>query len=134
MEEEGRCARPREIPRHHTSKSHFEAVREAPGWEDPNESRAITTGIQQGQRGDRRDVCIKAAGREEVGDARENEMGFVDLEKVYDTVPREMAMATMRWMGVQKQKPGWWKQCMREQKEKLWLDLGCRKSFQLISV
>ena len=27
-------------------------------------------------------------------------MGFVDLEKVYDTVPREMVMATVRWMGV----------------------------------
>ena len=28
------------------------------------------------------------------------EMGFVDVEKAYDIVPREMAMATMRWMGV----------------------------------
>ena len=27
-------------------------------------------------------------------------VGFVDLQKVYDTVPREMAMATVRWMGV----------------------------------
>ena len=27
-------------------------------------------------------------------------VGFVDLEKVYDTVPREMVMATARWMGV----------------------------------
>ncbi|KAI0241971.1 hypothetical protein LSAT2_015443 [Lamellibrachia satsuma] len=27
-------------------------------------------------------------------------VGFVDLEKAYDTVPREMVMATMRWMGV----------------------------------
>ena len=26
--------------------------------------------------------------------------GFVDLEKAYDTVPREMVMAKMRWMGV----------------------------------
>ena len=25
---------------------------------------------------------------------------FVDLEKAYDTVPREMVMATVRWMGV----------------------------------
>ncbi|KAI0209613.1 hypothetical protein LSAT2_005623 [Lamellibrachia satsuma] len=25
---------------------------------------------------------------------------FVDLEKAYDTVPREMMMATVRWMGV----------------------------------
>ena len=29
-------------------------------------------------------------------------MGFVDLEKAFDTEPREMVMATLRWMGVQK--------------------------------
>ena len=27
-------------------------------------------------------------------------MGFVDLENAYYTVPREMVMATVRWMGV----------------------------------
>ena len=27
-------------------------------------------------------------------------MGFVDLERAYDTVPREMVMGTLRWMGV----------------------------------
>ena len=27
-------------------------------------------------------------------------VGFVDLEKAFDTVPREMVMATVRWMGV----------------------------------
>ena len=27
-------------------------------------------------------------------------MGFADLEKPFDTVPREMVMATLRWMGV----------------------------------
>ena len=26
-------------------------------------------------------------------------LGFIDLEKAYDTVPREMVMATLRWMG-----------------------------------
>ena len=50
--EEGRCARPWEIQRHHISKSHHEAAREDPGWEDPKESRARirgrTTGIQKG--------------------------------------------------------------------------------------
>ena len=25
-------------------------------------------------------------------------LGFVDLEKGFDTVPREMVMATLRWM------------------------------------
>ena len=28
-------------------------------------------------------------------------LGFVDLEKAFDTVPREMVMATLWWMGVQ---------------------------------
>ena len=27
-------------------------------------------------------------------------LGFVDLEKAFDTVPSEMVMATLRWMGV----------------------------------
>ena len=27
-------------------------------------------------------------------------LGFVDLENAFDTVPREMVMATLRWMGV----------------------------------
>ena len=27
-------------------------------------------------------------------------LGFVDLEKAYDTVPRKMVMVTLRWMGV----------------------------------
>ena len=27
-------------------------------------------------------------------------LGFVDLEKAFDTLPREMVMATIRWMGV----------------------------------
>ena len=27
-------------------------------------------------------------------------LGFVDSEKAFDTLPREMVMATLRWMGV----------------------------------
>ena len=27
-------------------------------------------------------------------------LGFVDLERAFDTVSREMVMATLRWMGV----------------------------------
>ena len=56
MEEEGRCATPREIPRHYTSKPHYEVARQDPRWEDSKESRTIIgrrkTGIQKGQRGD----------------------------------------------------------------------------------
>ena len=29
-------------------------------------------------------------------------LGFVDLEKAFDTVPRYMVIATLRWMGVPK--------------------------------
>ena len=29
-------------------------------------------------------------------------LGFVDLEKAFDTLPREMVMATLRWNGVPK--------------------------------
>ena len=31
-------------------------------------------------------------------------LGFVDLERAFDTVPREMVMATLRWMEYQKRK------------------------------
>ena len=27
-------------------------------------------------------------------------LGFIDLERAFDTVPSEMVMATLRWMGV----------------------------------
>ena len=27
-------------------------------------------------------------------------LGFVSLEKAFDTVPRELVLATLRWMGV----------------------------------
>ena len=34
-------------------------------------------------------------------------LGFVDLEKAVDTVPREMVMATLRWREYNKRKWGW---------------------------
>ncbi|KAI0241195.1 hypothetical protein LSAT2_000115 [Lamellibrachia satsuma] len=43
-------------------------------------------------------------------------VGFLDLEKAYDTVPREMVKAPIRWMGVPEAEI-----------------MGCRKSFQLTS-
>ena len=55
-----------EIQRHRISKSHHEAAREDPGWEDQKESgariRGRTTGIQKRKRKDLWDVCIKTAG------------------------------------------------------------------------
>ena len=40
------------------------------------EEQKLGEGIQKGQRDDRWDVCIKAAGREEVEDARKNDSGI----------------------------------------------------------
>ena len=80
MEEEGRCARPREIPRHHTFKSHHEAAREDTGWEDPRVEQELGEEQQGFRKGrgttDGMLICIKTAGREEVGDARENGSGI----------------------------------------------------------
>ena len=33
-------------------------------------------------------------------------IGFVDLEKAFDTVSREMVMATLRWLGVPEAEDG----------------------------
>ena len=55
-------------------------------------------------------------------------VGFVDMEKAYDTVPKEMVMATVRWVGVPEAEDRM-VEAMYEQKEELWLDLGCQKSF-----
>ena len=60
-------------------------------------------------------------------------LGFVDLEKAYDAVLREMVMVTCR-----KQKLGWWKGCTRERREEFWLvleefsmDIGLRQGSAL---
>ena len=39
-----------------------------------------------------------AYGREKAGEARGMAVGFVDLEKAYDIVPKEMVMAIVRWV------------------------------------
>ena len=63
--------------------------------------------------------------------------GFVVLKKDYDTVPREMVRATVRWMGVPEAEARMVEEMyksIREQQEELWLDLGYRKRFLLTSV
>ena len=105
MEVEGRCAKPREIPRHHTSKSHHEAAREDPGCEDQKENIEQELGEeQQGFRKGRGTTDGMFALRQMVEKRLEMQermaVGFVNLKKAYDTVPREMVMATARWMGV----------------------------------
>ena len=57
-------------------------------------------------------------------------LGFVDLEKAYDTVLREMVMVTLRWMGVPEAQvrlvEGMYKET-KERKES-WLVLGLLRS------
>ena len=58
--------------------------------------------VQGGERNSRQDVIPETDGREETGGKGSIIMalGFVDPENVFDTLPREMVMATLRLMGV----------------------------------
>ena len=60
--------------------------------------------VQEGKRNSRRDVSCTYVLRQMVEKRLEVQdnmaLGFIDLEKAFDTVPREMVMATLRWMGV----------------------------------
>ena len=58
-----------------------------------------TARIQEGERNSRGDVRPETDGEEEAGGTGSMVLGFVDLEKAFDTVPREMVMATLRWTG-----------------------------------
>ena len=58
-------------------------------------------------------------------------VGFIDLEKAYDTVPREMVTTTVRWMGVPEAEARMVVVICERTKGRVVLDLGCRKSFQL---
>ena len=60
-----------------------------------------TARVQEGERNSRRDVRPATDGREDTGGTGHIALGFVDLDKkAFDTVPREMVMVTLRWMGV----------------------------------
>ena len=63
-----------------------------------------TTRVQEGERNSRRDVRPETDGKEETGDTGQYGSGVVDLEKAFDTVPREKVMATLRWW--EKELPG----------------------------
>ena len=52
-------------------------------------------------------------------------LGFVDLEKAFDTVPREMVMATLRWMGVPEAEV---RTHTRIQQQELWWEKELRRS------
>ena len=60
-----------------------------------------TARVQEGERNSRRDVRPETDMVEKLLEVHGSmALGFVDLEKAFDTVPREMVMATLRWMGV----------------------------------
>ena len=59
-----------------------------------------TARVQEGERNRRRDVRPGTDCREETGGTGQYGSGVRDLENASDTVPREMVMATQRWMGV----------------------------------
>ena len=79
---------------------------------DPGKYRGITLLRQEGDFGEEQQGFRKGRGtadgmyvlRQMVEKRLEVQgsmaLGFVDLEKAFDTVPREMVMATLRWMGV----------------------------------
>ena len=56
---------------------------------------------------------------------------FVDLDKAFDTVPREMVMATLRWMGVPERKWGWLRTRTRRQQQKWWWEKELRRSLRI---
>ena len=68
--------------------------------EEWNVTSRRTARVQEGERNSRRDVRPETDGREQTGGTGQYGSGFVDLEKAFDTVPGEMVMAALRWMGV----------------------------------
>ena len=76
-------------------------------------------------------------------------LGFIDLEKAFDTVPREMVMATLRWTGVPEAevrmvegtyekttaKEWWWEKELRRSLISNWTEAGqCGEPLLFISV
>ena len=58
-------------------------------------------------------------------------LGFVDLEKAFDTVPREMVMATLRWMGVPEAEVKMVEGiCTRRQQQEWWWEKEHRRSLR----
>ena len=55
-------------------------------------------------------------------------LGFVDLEKAYDTVLREMVMATLMWMGLPEAEVMLVEGMYKGMREEFWLVLGYLRS------
>ena len=57
-------------------------------------------------------------------------IGFVDLEKGYDTIPREMTIVTLRWMRSHRRMSGWWRRHMRTRRAGVCVDRECWESLK----
>ena len=58
-------------------------------------------------------------------------MAFVDLEKAFDTLPRKMAMATLRWMGAPESEVGMVEAMYDNTKGRVVLGSGMSNEFQV---
>ena len=59
------------------------------------------------------------------------DLGFVALEKAFDTVPREMVIATLRWMGVPEAEVRMVEgTCTRRQQHEWWWEKELRRSLR----
>ena len=104
MEEERGCEWPRKVQRHHSTQPNTETVGEGFRRNDQEKSRMWLQEEQQGSRKRRGPAdgmyVLRHMVEKRVEVQGSMALGFVDLEKAFDTVPREMVMATLHGMGV----------------------------------
>ena len=55
-------------------------------------------------------------------------IGNIDLEKAYDTITREIVMATLKWMVSHRGRSGWWRGRMRTRRAGCCVDRECQES------
>ena len=103
METERRCTRHREVQRNNSAESYYETTREDSGQEVGERVEPELGEEQLGFRKGRGTTDGMFSLRQLVEKRLEKQghmaLAFVDLEKAFDTVPKRMAMTTLRWMG-----------------------------------
>ena len=57
-------------------------------------------------------------------------LGFVEFEESFDTVPREIVTATLRWIGEPGGSGGWLRACTRRQLQESWWEKEHRRSLK----
>ena len=90
MEKRGRCWRPQEIPMYHVAESCSECFRDNYGWKD-KEDRGVWNGRTKTRFQKRKsyDGCDVQLVKKKLEGQENMALGFIDLEKTYDTVPRD---------------------------------------------